>query len=219
MKRHVICGFSQQNEYLLKALTLLSTNMSSDFSSAVQKLSKRILKKSKIVIFFLLLSSSSSSSSSSPVRLTREPLGVHRRKRYQNVSLSLARCNGCLKMPGDEKKKKSKTMHAQLGWPLPPLSCISRTTTRRGINKIPKCFSCPGDCKELSTKTKRSTYDSNQARTKPWPTRRPTSDNNSPITKRIRTNETQNVSLTLATVEDCRRKQGDGTVGTRAVVC
>ena len=92
--------------------------------------------------------------------------------------------------------------------------CISRTTTWRGINKIPKCFSCPGDCKELSKKTKRSTYDS---RTKPWPTRPPTSDNNSPITKRIRTNETQNVSLTLATVEDCRRKKGDGTVGTRAV--
>ena len=91
--------------------------------------------------------------------------------------------------------------------------CISRTTTRRGINKIPKCFSCPGDCKELSKKIKRSTYDSNQARTKPWPTRPPTSDNNSPITERIRTNETQNVSLTLATVEDCRRKQ---TVGTRA---
>ena len=65
---------------------------------------------------------------------------------------------------------------------------------------------------------KRSTYDSNQARTKPRPTRLPTSDNNLPITKRIRTNETQNVSLTLATVEDCRRKQGDGTVGTRAVV-
>ena len=78
-----------------------------------------------------------------------------------------------------------------------------------------KSFSCPGDCKELSKKTKRSTYDSNQARTKPWPTRPPTSDNNSPITKRIRTNETKNVSLTLATVEDCRRKQ---TVGTRAVV-
>ena len=96
--------------------------------------------------------------------------------------------------------------------------CISRTTTRRETNKIPKCFSCPGDCKELSKKTKRSTYDSNQARTKPWPTRPPTSDNNSLITKRIRTNETQNVSLTLATVEDCRRKQGDGTVGTRAVI-
>ena len=74
--------------------------------------------------------------------------------------------------------------------------CISRTTTRRGTNKIPKCFSCPGDCKELSKKTKRSTDDSNQARTKPWPTRPPTSDNNSPITKRIWTNETQNVSLT-----------------------
>ena len=94
--------------------------------------------------------------------------------------------------------------------------CISRTTTRRRIYKIPKCFSCHGDCKELSKKTKRSTYDSNQARTKPWPTRPPTSNNNSPITKRIRTNETQNVSLTLATVEDCRRKQEDGTVGTRA---
>ena len=84
--------------------------MSSDFSSAVQKLSKRILKKSKIVIFFLLLSSSSSSS----VWLTQEPQGVHRRKRYQNVSLSLVRCNGCLKMPGDEQQKKSKTMHAWL---------------------------------------------------------------------------------------------------------
>ena len=113
-----------------------------------------------------------------------------------------------------------KTM---LGRPLSLGLCLYRqltrtTTTRREINKIPKCFSCPGDCKELSKKTKRSTYDSNQARTKPWPTRPPTSDNNSLITKRIRTNETKNVSLTLATVEDCRRKQGDGTVGTRAVV-
>ena len=97
-------------------------------------------------------------------------------------------------------------------------SCISRTTSRKEVNKMAKCFSCPGDCKELSKKTKRSTYDSNQARTKPWPTRPLTSDNYSPITKQIRTNETQNVSLTLATVEDCRRKQGDGTVGTRAVV-
>ena len=65
-----VCNEHQVALYApLKALTLLSTNMSSDFSSAVQKLSKRILKKSKIVIFFLLLSSSSSSS----VRLTREP--------------------------------------------------------------------------------------------------------------------------------------------------
>ena len=113
MKRLHICGFSQQNEYPLKALTLLSTNMSSDFSSAVQKLSKRILKKSKIVIFFLsffLLSSSS------PMRLTREPQGVHGQKRYQNVSLSLARCCGCLKMPGDEQKKKVEN-HACLVGP------------------------------------------------------------------------------------------------------
>ena len=85
-----------------------------------------------------------------------------------------------------------KTM---LGRPLSLRLCLYRqpylrTTMRRGINKILKCFSCPGDSKELSKKTKRSTYDSNQARTKPWPTRPPTSDNNSPITKRIRTNET-----------------------------
>ena len=113
-------------------------------------------------------------------------------------------------------KKKSKTMHAWLAITAIISSClyrqfISRTTTRRGKDKIPKCFSCPGDCKELSKKTKRSTYDSHQARTKPWPTRPLTSDNNSPITKRIRTNETPNVSLTLV---DCRRKQGAGTVGT-----
>ena len=107
-----------------------------------------------------------------------------------------------------------KTM---LGRPLSLRLCLYRQLYLRNYDaeRIPKSFSCPGDCKELS---KRSTYDSNQARTKPWPTRPPTSDNNSPITKRIRTNETQNVSLTLATVEDCRRKQGDGTVGTRAVV-
>ena len=79
-------------------------------------------------------------------------------------------------------------------------NCISRTTSRKEVNKIAKCFSCPGDCKELSKKTKRSRYDSNQARTKPWPTRPPTSDNNSPITKRIRTNETQ----CFSNLGDCR---------------
>ena len=70
-------------------------------------------------------------------------------------------------MPGDEKKKKVENHACLVGqyrhYRL--YRCISRTTTRRGINKIPKCFSCPGDCKELSKKTKRSTYDSNQART------------------------------------------------------
>ena len=68
---------------------------------------------------------------------------------------------------------------------------------QREVNKIPKCFSCPGDCKELPKKTKRSTYDSNQARTNPWP---PTSDNNSLITKRIRTNETPKC---LSNLGDC----------------
>ena len=98
----------------------------------------------------------------------------------------------------------SKTM---LGRPLSLRLCLYRQLylTNNGINKIPKCFSCPDDSKELSKKTKRSTYDSNQARTKPWPTRPPTSDNNSPITKRIRTNETPKC---LAIVADCRRNQG-----------
>ena len=54
---------------------------------------------------------------------------------------------------------------------------------------LQKYFSCPGDRKELTKKTKRSTHDSNQARTKPWPTRPLTSRNNLPITERIRTNE------------------------------
>ena len=58
------------------------------------------------------------------------------------------------------------------------------------MNKITKCFSCPGDCKELSKETTQSTHDLNQARTKPsWPTR-PMTSNNSPITVQIRTNET-----------------------------
>ena len=42
-------------------------------------------------------------------------------------------------------------------------NCISRTMTQREINKMPMCFSCPGDCKELSKKTRRSTHNFNQA--------------------------------------------------------
>ena len=140
------------------------------------------------------------------MRLNREPQGVHRQKRYQNVSLSLARCSGCLKMPGDEQKKEVENHACLVGHYIfnhvGTDNCISRTTTRRVINKIPKCFSSPGDCKELSKKTRRSTHDSNQARTKPWPTRPPTSDNNSPITKRIRTNETTKCFSKLG---DCSR--------------
>ena len=60
-------------------------------------------------------------------------------------------------MPGDEQKSINRAENQ--GY----INCISRTTTRRGINKIPKCFSCPSDCKELSKETKRSIYDSNQA--------------------------------------------------------
>ena len=65
--------------------------------------------------------------------------------------------------------------------------CISRTTTRRGINKIPKCFSCPSNCKELSKKTKQSTCDSNQAMADPIADLRQQLANH----EQIRTNETQ----------------------------
>ena len=108
-------------------------------------------------------------------------------------------------MPGDEQKSISKTENHARSYLFDYVSTdnyISRTTMRRGINKILKLFSCPSDCKELSKKTKRSTYDSNQARTKPWLTRPPTSDNNLPITKRIRTNETQKCFSNLG---DCSR--------------
>ena len=105
-------------------------------------------------------------------------------------------------MSGNEQK--SRNIPEKHAWLVD--NCISRTTKWRGINKTPKCFSCPGDSKELSKKTRRSTYDSNQARTKPWPTRLPTSDNNSPITKQKRTNEKPK---SFSTVADCRRKQGD----------
>ena len=110
-------------------------------------------------------------------------------------------------MPGNEQKSINRTENHARSAIIPltmspsTYNCNSRTTTRRGINKILKCVSCLGDCKELSKKTKRSTYDSNQARTKPWPTRLPNSDNNSPITKRIRTNKTQKRFSILG---DCR---------------
>ena len=68
----------------------------------------------------------------------------------------------------DKKRSRKPCM---LGWPLPPLSSLQMYLTNydaeRDKNKIPKCFSCPGDCKELSKKTKRSTYDSNQAMADP----------------------------------------------------
>ena len=57
-------------------------------------------------------------------------------------------------MPGDEEKSINRA-ETMLGRPLSLRiclyrQCISQTTTRRGTNKIPKCFSFPGDCKELS---------------------------------------------------------------------
>ena len=136
--------------------------------------------------------------------------GAHGQKRYPNVSFFLARNGGCIKMPSDEQKCRNRPENHARSAIASTDNCISQTTTQRGINKIPKCFSCPSNSKELSKKTKRSTYDSNKARTKPWPTRPLTSDSNTPITKRIRH---QNVSLTLAIVAECRRKQGGRNQG------
>ena len=59
-------------------------------------------------------------------------------------------------MPGDEQKSINRAEdHARSAIISSTMSL--QTTTRRGINKILKCFSCPGDCKELSKETKRST--------------------------------------------------------------
>ena len=63
-----------------------------------------------------------------------------------------------------------------------------------------KCIPCPGDCKELSKKTRRSTHTTRtKTGTKPWPTRPPTSDN-SAITKRIGTSDTPKC---LSNLGDC----------------
>ena len=51
-------------------------------------------------------------------------------------------------------------------------------------------------------------------RTKPWPTRSPTSDNNSPIMKRRRTNDAPKCFSNLG---NCSGLSKEATVGTRAV--
>ena len=109
-----------------------------------------------------------------------------------------------------------KTMLGRLFHYVSTDNCISRTTTWREINKIPKCFSCPGNCKELSKKTKRSTYDSNQARTKPWPTRLPTSDSNSLM--RIKTIQTSNKNLFYDILDVGMEKEQTQELGWRVSV-
>ena len=69
---------------------------------------------------------------------------------------------GAMKMPGDEQTKKVEN-HACLVGHYRNYRRISRTTTQRGINKMPKCLSCPGDCKELSISEAHTTQ------TKPGP--------------------------------------------------
>ena len=78
---------------------------------------------------------------------TRVPTDVITDARHPNVSFFLARHRGCLKMPGDEEKSRNRPEnHARSAiisstTYVSTDNCTSRTTTRRGINKIPKCFS------------------------------------------------------------------------------
>ena len=56
-------------------------------------------------------------------------------------------------MPGDEQKSRNRPEnHARsaiISSTMSLQTTISRTVMRKGINNIPKCFSCPGDSKEL----------------------------------------------------------------------
>ena len=97
-------------------------------------------------------------------------------------------------------------------------NCISRTMTQRGINKIPKCFSCPGDRRELSKKSGQSTHDSKQARTKPWPTQPTTSDNNLLIMEWIKTNETPKYFSNLSDCRGLHKEVKRWKVATKAIV-
>ena len=70
-------------------------------------------------------------------------------------------------MPGDEHKTLNRAKnHARLA--IISFTMSVQTTVShelcQGMGQIRcQCFSCPGDCKELSKKTRQSTHDSNQA--------------------------------------------------------
>ena len=61
-------------------------------------------------------------------------------------------------MPGDEHKIMNRAENRARSAIISSTKCIQTTVShklRRG-NKMAKCFSCPGDCKELSKKTRRT---------------------------------------------------------------
>ena len=76
-------------------------------------------------------------------------------------------------MSVDEQKTMNKAEnHARsaiisLGMSVQTTVSHELRTRHRGINNIPQCFSCPGDCKELSNKTRRNTHDSKHTRLEP----------------------------------------------------
>ena len=70
-------------------------------------------------------------------------------------------------MQGNEHMTMNRAENHARSAIIPSTMSLQTTVSQergKGINKTPQCFSCPGDCKELSKQTKRSTYDSNQAR-------------------------------------------------------
>ena len=81
----------------------------------------------------------------------------------------VSKCSSVTEEYNELKVHEQKTMNKVENNDIisPGMSVQTTVSTRRGINKMPKCFSCPGNCKELSKKTRRSAHDSNQAKIKP----------------------------------------------------
>ena len=105
--------------------------------------------------------------------------GISRSCKSTKMFLStLASSGGCLKMPVDEQKTMNKAknharssiFHYDYKWCVLQTTVNSRSRITQQIRYHANHFSCPGDCKELSKKTRQSTHNSNQARTKPQPT-------------------------------------------------
>ena len=63
-------------------------------------------------------------------------------------------------MPGDEHKIMNRAENRARS-----AIISSRTTSRKEVNKMAKCFSCPGDSTELSKETKQA----HTTQTKPGP--------------------------------------------------
>ena len=72
-------------------------------------------------------------------------------KKGTKIFLSLVRNGGCLKMSGNEHKTMNRAKnHARSAIISSTMYVQTAVSHELLVNKMPKCFSCPGDCKELS---------------------------------------------------------------------